>query len=107
MGQNYSHMNTRSRWTLLCEASDKWEAYFIQGRLQSAGIAVHVVTELLAELYGITHGTAASAKIYVPESDVVAAREVLASEPGLELDADEDSGNGTRLDTHADPADEP
>lgn len=98
-------MNTPdgARWTLLCEAPNKWEALFIQGRLQSAGIAVHIVSESAAELYGITHGTLALAKIYVPESSVQAARDVLAEpEPGV----DENPGDDPHLATDVDPEDE-
>lgn len=92
LGQNYRHMDTSHgpRWTLLCEAPNKWEALFIRGSLQSAGIAVHIVSEAVAELYGITHGSLAFAKIFVPEADLQRAQEILAADPEPEPDADED-----------------
>lgn len=81
-------MNTSNgpRWALLCEVPNKWEALFIQGSLQSAGIAVYISSEAVAELYGITHGSLAFAKIYVPEDDLEAARKVLASAPEPDTD---------------------
>lgn len=70
-----------ARWRLLCEAPNKMEAIFIQGRLQSEGIAVHIVSEPAAELYGITQGSLAVARLYVPEEHLETARALLAADP--------------------------
>lgn len=70
-----------TNWKLLCEAPNKLEAVFIQGRLQAEGISVHIVSEAVAELYGITHGALAAVKIYVPQQQLEAARAVLAQQP--------------------------
>lgn len=76
-------MNTlnRPKWALLCEAPDKWEAHFIRGRLEAAGIPVHIIQEAVAELYGITHGSLAAVKILVPKNDLETARALLAAPP--------------------------
>lgn len=74
------------RWQLLCKAPNKLEALFIQGRLQAEGIPVHIVAEPAAELYGVTHGTLALARLYVPENALEVARSILAEQPPLPPD---------------------
>lgn len=81
MGQNNGNMTKKDspQWTLLCTIPDRWEAHFIRGRLQAAGIPTHVVTEAAAELYGITYGPLAATKLFVPQKSLAQARSVLTS----------------------------
>lgn len=70
-----------AKWQLLCEASNRLEAIFIKGRLEAEGIPVHIVSEAVAELYGITHGWLALAKVYVPGDRLQSARAILEESP--------------------------
>lgn len=72
------------------------EALFIQGRLQSEGIPVHIVSEAAAELYGITQGDLAAARLFVPSQHWEAARQLLEEDPPDPPDpSDPPDGDGT------------
>lgn len=73
-------------WTIIRTVSTSFEAELIAGRLRSFGIPAVVLSQV-DTTRNFTVGALAVAKVFVPESSLVEAKEILASEP---LDSDED-----------------
>lgn len=104
------HTPGNKDWKLLCEAPNELDAVFIKGRLESAGVPVYVASESVAQLYGITQGRLARAKIFVPASKLEEARRILSDDVALDetmIPAAEDETDGVEPTKRDEEKDEP
>lgn len=69
------------RWQLLCRARNRLEAEVIRGLLAAARIPTLARGESAATLYGLSTGALAEVCLYVPETLLAQAKQLLAAAP--------------------------